>query len=63
MLKDDSIKTEGIITERVLLSDVVKGGFEELVAHNDRTSRSSSTSPGSGTRVRLGQLSPRPTRC
>jgi (R,R)-butanediol dehydrogenase/meso-butanediol dehydrogenase/diacetyl reductase len=36
MLKDDSIKTEGIITERVPLSDVVKGGFEELVAHSDR---------------------------
>jgi (R,R)-butanediol dehydrogenase / meso-butanediol dehydrogenase / diacetyl reductase len=34
--KDDSIKTEGIITERVPLSDVVKGGFEELVAHSDR---------------------------
>jgi hypothetical protein len=29
-------KTERIITERVPLSDVVKGGFEELVAHNDR---------------------------
>jgi hypothetical protein len=36
MLKDDSIKTEGIITELVPLSDVVKGGFEELVDHNDR---------------------------
>jgi hypothetical protein len=35
MRKDDSIKTEGIITERVPLSDVVKGDFEELVAHND----------------------------
>lgn len=36
MLKDGSIETEGIITERIPLSDVVKGGFEELVAHKDR---------------------------
>jgi (R,R)-butanediol dehydrogenase / meso-butanediol dehydrogenase / diacetyl reductase len=36
MLKDSSLRTEGIITERVPLSDVVKGGFEELVAHSDR---------------------------
>jgi (R,R)-butanediol dehydrogenase/meso-butanediol dehydrogenase/diacetyl reductase len=36
MLKDGSIKTEGIITERIPLSDVVEGGFEELVDHKDR---------------------------
>jgi (R,R)-butanediol dehydrogenase/meso-butanediol dehydrogenase/diacetyl reductase len=36
MLKDGSIKTEGIITERIPLSDVVAGGFEELVDHKDR---------------------------
>jgi len=36
MLKDGSIKTEGIITERIPLSDVVKGGFDELVDHKDR---------------------------
>jgi len=36
MLKDGSIKTEGIITERIPLSDIVEGGFEELVNHKDR---------------------------
>jgi (R,R)-butanediol dehydrogenase / meso-butanediol dehydrogenase / diacetyl reductase len=36
MLQDGSIATEGIITERVGLSDVVDGGFRELVAHKDR---------------------------
>jgi (R,R)-butanediol dehydrogenase / meso-butanediol dehydrogenase / diacetyl reductase len=36
MLKDGSIRTEGIITERIPLSDVVEGGFEELVDHKDR---------------------------
>jgi len=36
MLKDGQIKTEGIITERIPLSDVVKGGFDELVDHKDR---------------------------
>lgn len=36
MIKDGSIKTEGIITERIPLSDVVEGGFEELVDHKDR---------------------------
>jgi (R,R)-butanediol dehydrogenase/meso-butanediol dehydrogenase/diacetyl reductase len=36
MLKDGRIKTEGIITERIPLSDVVGGGFEELVEHKDR---------------------------
>ena len=36
MLKDGSIKTEGIITERIPLSDVVEGGFKELVDHKDR---------------------------
>ena len=36
MLKDGSIKTEGIITERISLSNIVEGGFEELVDHKDR---------------------------
>ncbi len=36
MLKDGSIETEGIITERIPLSDIVEGGFEELVDHKDR---------------------------
>ena len=36
MLKDGQIGTEGIITERIPLSDVVKGGFDELVDHKDR---------------------------
>ena len=36
MLKDGSIETEGIITERIGLSDVVEGGFDELVDHKDR---------------------------
>lgn len=36
MLKDGQIETEGIITERIPLSDVVQGGFEELVDHKDR---------------------------
>lgn len=33
---DGSIETEGIITERIALSDVVQGSFEELVDHKDR---------------------------
>jgi (R,R)-butanediol dehydrogenase/meso-butanediol dehydrogenase/diacetyl reductase len=36
MLKDGSIKTEGIITERIDLTNVVDGGFRELVEHKDR---------------------------
>ena len=36
MVRDGSIKTEGIITERIPLSNVVRGGFEELVDHKDR---------------------------
>ena len=36
MIKDGSIKTEGIITERIALSNVVEGGFDELVDHKDR---------------------------
>ena len=34
--EDGSISTEGIITERIALSDVVDGGFNELVDHKDR---------------------------
>jgi len=36
MLADGTIAADGIITERVPLSDVVDGGFDELVAHKDR---------------------------
>jgi (R,R)-butanediol dehydrogenase/meso-butanediol dehydrogenase/diacetyl reductase len=36
MIDDGTIKTEGIVTERVALSDVVEAGFKELVAHKDR---------------------------
>ena len=36
MLQDGSISTEGIITERIALADVVDGGFDELVDHKDR---------------------------
>ena len=36
MLRDGSIATDGIITERIGLSDIVKGGFEELTEHKDR---------------------------
>jgi (R,R)-butanediol dehydrogenase / meso-butanediol dehydrogenase / diacetyl reductase len=36
MLKDGSIRTEGIVTERIPLSDAVEGGFEELVNHKDQ---------------------------
>ncbi len=36
MFKDGSIKTEGIITERIPLSNIVEGGLEELVGHKDR---------------------------
>jgi (R,R)-butanediol dehydrogenase / meso-butanediol dehydrogenase / diacetyl reductase len=36
MLQDGRIQTEGIITERVALSDVVDDGFNELVDHKDR---------------------------
>ena len=36
MLRDGSIRTEGIITQRIGLSDIVDAGFRELVAHKDR---------------------------
>lgn len=36
MMKDGRIQAEGIITERVPLSDVVEGAFGELVDHKDR---------------------------
>ena len=36
LLKDGSIRTEGIITQRIPLSNIVEGGFEELVEHKDR---------------------------
>jgi (R,R)-butanediol dehydrogenase/meso-butanediol dehydrogenase/diacetyl reductase len=36
MLRDGTISTEGIITERIELDDVVRGGFDELVDHKDR---------------------------
>lgn len=36
MLRDGRIETGGIITGRIPLSDVVEGGFEELVDHKDR---------------------------
>ena len=36
LLKDDRIRTEDVITERVGLSDVIAGGFDELVQHKDR---------------------------
>ena len=36
MLRDGSIATDGIITERIGLSDIVKGDFEELIEHKDR---------------------------
>jgi (R,R)-butanediol dehydrogenase / meso-butanediol dehydrogenase / diacetyl reductase len=36
MLRDGTISTEGIVTERVELADVVRGGFDELVDHKDR---------------------------
>ena len=36
MLRDGTIRTEGIITERIPLSDVLEGGFRELVEHKDR---------------------------
>ena len=36
MLQAGTISTEGIITERIALSDVVAGGFDELVDHKDR---------------------------
>ncbi len=36
MIQDGIIKTGGIITERIPLSNVVRGGFEELVDHKDR---------------------------
>jgi (R,R)-butanediol dehydrogenase / meso-butanediol dehydrogenase / diacetyl reductase len=36
MLRDGSIATDGIINERIGLSDIVKGGFEELTEHKDR---------------------------
>ena len=36
MIKDGRIDTEGLVTARVPLSDVVEGGFGELVDHKDR---------------------------
>ena len=36
MLRDGSIRTEGIITQRIELSEIVDAGFRELVAHKDR---------------------------
>jgi (R,R)-butanediol dehydrogenase/meso-butanediol dehydrogenase/diacetyl reductase len=36
MLQDGTIDTEGIITQRIPLTDVVDAGFNELVAHKDR---------------------------
>ena len=36
MLRNGTISTEGIITERIELDDVVRGGFDELVDHKDR---------------------------
>jgi len=35
-LRDGSIATDGIITERIGLSDIVEGGFEELTERKDR---------------------------
>jgi hypothetical protein len=37
MLRDGSIATEGVITERIGLSDIVKGGFEELTSTRTAT--------------------------
>ena len=31
MIRDGSIVTDGMITERIALDDVVSGGFDELV--------------------------------
>ncbi|MBA2377908.1 MAG: hypothetical protein M3494_04695 [Actinomycetota bacterium] len=36
MLKAGKFDTEGLITERIPLTDVVAKGFDELVAHKDR---------------------------
>lgn len=36
MIKDGSIKTEGLVTSRIPISEVIDGGFKELVAHKDR---------------------------
>ncbi len=36
MLKDGSIATEGIVTQRIPLADVVDDGFRELMDHKDR---------------------------
>jgi (R,R)-butanediol dehydrogenase/meso-butanediol dehydrogenase/diacetyl reductase len=36
LLQDGRIDTEGIVTGRIELSDVVAGGFDELVDHKDR---------------------------
>ena len=36
MIQDGSIVTDGMITERIALDDVVRGGFDELVSHKDR---------------------------
>ncbi|MEJ7870954.1 MAG: hypothetical protein WKF67_01750 [Rubrobacteraceae bacterium] len=36
MIQDGIIKTGGIITERIPLSNVFEGGFEELVDYKDR---------------------------
>ncbi len=36
MLEDGSIDTEGIVTGRIELDDVIEDGFDELVSHKDR---------------------------
>ena len=36
MLRDGTIATDGIVTERIALADIVDGGFRELVEHKDR---------------------------
>ena len=36
MIQDGRIKTEGMVTERIALTDVVAGGFDEMVEHKDR---------------------------
>jgi (R,R)-butanediol dehydrogenase / meso-butanediol dehydrogenase / diacetyl reductase len=36
MLREGTISTEGLVTERIGLSDIVAGGFEELRDHKDR---------------------------
>jgi (R,R)-butanediol dehydrogenase/meso-butanediol dehydrogenase/diacetyl reductase len=36
MIREGTIETEGIITQKIALTDVVDAGFNELVAHKDR---------------------------